>query len=58
MSSHDDDILDFDFFEDDATREIQGGRGADPAPRPSGGGAAGPGGHSCGRRTESPRFSA
>ena len=38
MSSHDDDILDFDFFEDDATREVQGGRGADPAPRPSGGG--------------------
>ncbi len=42
MSSHDDDILDFDFFEDDATREMQGSDGADPAPRPSRGGGRGP----------------
>ena len=45
MSSHDDDILDFDFFEDDATREsgaAGGGRDAVPA-EPSGGrGGGGP----------------
>ena len=29
MSSHDDDNIDFDFFEDDATREQAGGRGDD-----------------------------
>ncbi len=42
MSSHDDDILDFDFFENDATREIQGTDRADPAPQPSGRGGGGP----------------
>jgi len=45
VSSHDDDILDFDFFEDDATREsgaAGGGRDAVPA-EPSGGrGGGGP----------------
>lgn len=42
MSSHDDDILDFDFFEDDATREMQSpGRGDNPG-RPAGGGGGGP----------------
>jgi hypothetical protein len=40
VSSHDDDILDFDFFEDDATRESQGGEGAGT---PSRGGAGGGG---------------
>ena len=41
MSSHDDDILDFDFFDDDATREAQA---AEPRRRsgPSGGGGGGP----------------
>ena len=40
MSSNDDDILDFDFFEADATRETHGSdRGGGPA-RPSGGVAA------------------
>ena len=43
MSSHDDDILDFDFFEDDATRESQGrerpgGGGRPPNGGPGGGG--------------------
>ena len=42
MSSHDDDILDFDFFEDDATREAQGADGPGAAARPSGGGGGGP----------------
>ena len=53
MSSHDDDILDFDFFEDDATREPQGAGGAGATPRgPSAAAAAaGRGGRSCGRRT-------
>ena len=46
MSSHDDDILDFDFFEDDATRETQGSERsgserANPAPRQGGGGGGG-----------------
>jgi hypothetical protein len=42
VSSHDDDILDFDFFEDDATREMQSpGRGDNPG-RPAGGGGGGP----------------
>ena len=48
MSSHDDDIIDFDFFEDDATREQAGGRGDNPGARPEGGG--GRGGRSSGRR--------
>jgi hypothetical protein len=39
VSSHDDDIIDFDFFEDDATREMQSpGRGGEDAGRPAGGG--------------------
>jgi hypothetical protein len=38
VSSHDDDILDFDFFEDDATREAQGGGRSGGPPRSSGGG--------------------
>ncbi len=38
MSSHDDDILDFDFFEDDATREIQGADRARFGPASVGGG--------------------
>ncbi len=45
MSSHDDDILDFDFFEDDATRETHGTDGAErtgASARPSGGGGGGP----------------
>ncbi len=45
MSSHDDDILDFDFFEDDATREMHGtDGGARPgaSARPSDGGGGGP----------------
>ena len=37
MTSHDDDILDFDFFEDDATREAAGGRSGGSG-RGSGGG--------------------
>jgi hypothetical protein len=42
VSSHDDDILDFDFFEDDATREMQSpGRGESQG-RPAGGGGGGP----------------
>ena len=48
MSSHDDDILDFDFFEDDATREsgtASGGGRSDARSEPSsgGGGPRGPG---------------
>ena len=44
MSSHDDDILDFDFFEDDATRETQGAERAEQDGRSSGGrrGGGGP----------------
>ncbi len=43
MSSHDDDILDFDFFEDDATREMQTGGGRSGGSRPpAGGGGRGP----------------
>lgn len=45
MSSHDDDILDFDFFEDDATREssaTSGGARGDVGAEPSGGGGGGP----------------
>ena len=42
MSSHDDDILDFDFFEDDATRETQGTESSGGASRPSDGGGGGP----------------
>ena len=42
MSSHDDDILDFDFFEDDATREAQGADRPGATARPSGGGGGGP----------------
>ncbi len=43
MSGHDDDILDFDFFEDDATREAQpqtrtGGGGRPPSDGPGAGG--------------------
>ena len=59
MSSHDDDdILDFDFFEDDATRETQGAERAVGAARPSGGGGGGaPAGHSSVRRTGSLRSS-
>ena len=34
MSSHDDDNLDFDFFDDDATREAQGAGRADTPPQP------------------------
>ena len=43
MSSHDDDILDFDFFEEGATRETQGQPrpGGDPR-APGGGGGRGP----------------
>ena len=36
MSSHDDDNLDFDFFDDDATRETPGAARAEAPPRPSG----------------------
>jgi len=43
VSSHDDDIIDFDFFEDDATREQGGGRG-DGERAPGGGGGGGGGG--------------
>jgi len=45
VSSHDDDILDFDFFEDDATRETHGTDGAGrtgASARPSDGGGGGP----------------
>ena len=46
MSSHDDDILDFDFFEDDTTRESRaahsGGHNAAPGDPSSGGGGRGP----------------
>ena len=45
MSSHDDDILDFDFLEDDATREMHGDDGAErtrSSARPSDGGGGGP----------------
>jgi CARDB len=38
VSSHDDDIIDFDFFEDDATREQSGGRGDNPGGSSGGGG--------------------
>jgi CARDB len=38
VSSHDDDILDFDFFEGDATREMPGGERPDDPKRPRGGG--------------------
>jgi hypothetical protein len=40
VSSHDDDIIDFDFFEEDATREQSGGRGDGPG-RSSGDGGGG-----------------
>jgi hypothetical protein len=43
VSSHDDDNLDFDFF-DDATRETPGAARAESSPRPSGGGGDGGGG--------------
>ena len=42
MSSHDDDNLDFDFFEDDATRETHGAARSDAPPRATGGGGGGP----------------
>ncbi len=42
MSSHDDDILDFDFFEEGATRETQGQQRPGADPRVSGGGGGGP----------------
>ena len=44
MSSHDDDILDFDFFEDGATREsssASGGARDDASAEPSSGGGGG-----------------
>ena len=44
MSSHDDDNLDFDFFEDDATRETHGSDRGGAAARRSGGGGDGTGG--------------
>ena len=46
MSSHDDDILDFDFFEDDATREstASGGERGGAPDEPSRGGGGGGGG--------------
>ena len=51
VSSHDDDILDFDFFEDDATREAQAaGRPAAPPVRREEE-VAGRAGRSCGLRT-------
>jgi hypothetical protein len=43
VSSHDDDNLDFDFFDDDATRETPGAGRADTPPRPTGGGGGGGG---------------
>jgi hypothetical protein len=42
VSSHDDDILDFDFFEADATREAQRPARGEGSGRPSGGGGGGP----------------
>jgi hypothetical protein len=42
VSSHDDDILDFDFFEDDATREAQSPGRGEGSGRPAGGGGGGP----------------
>ena len=53
MSSHDDDNLDFDFFDDDATRETPGAGARRRAPAPVGGEAvaAGRGGPSFRRRT-------
>ncbi len=42
MSSHDDDNLDFDFFEGDATREMQGAARSSAPPPPRGGGRSGP----------------
>ena len=42
MSSHDDDNLDFDFFDDDVTREAPVGGRVDAPPRASGGGGGGP----------------
>jgi hypothetical protein len=42
VSSHDDDILDFDFFEDDATREAQSPGRGEGSERPAGGGGGGP----------------
>jgi hypothetical protein len=43
VSSHDDDNLDFEFFDDDATREAPGAGRADTPERPSGGGGGGGG---------------
>jgi len=43
VSSHDDDNLDFDFFDDDATREASGAGRADTPQRSSGGGGGGGG---------------
>ena len=43
MSSHDDDNLDFDFFDDDATRETPGAGRSDAPPRTSGDGGGGGG---------------
>ena len=43
MSSNDDDILDFDFFEADATRETHGSDRGGASARPSGGGGGGGG---------------
>jgi hypothetical protein len=45
VTSHDDDILDFDFFEEEATREASTGDRAErdvTGPQPSGGGGGGP----------------
>ena len=60
MSSHDDDILDFDFFEDDATREshgLGGSRGDAAARRPAAeAGRRAPATISCARRTVSRRL--
>jgi CARDB protein len=42
VTAHDDDILDFDFFEDDATREAQGGRSGGPGRGGGGGGSRRP----------------
>ena len=61
MSSHDDDNLDFDFFDDDATRETPGAARAETPPRPSEAVetvAEGLGGPSFRRRTASRRSSA
>jgi len=43
VSAHDDDNLDFDFFDDDATREASGAGRADTPQRSSGGGGGGGG---------------